>query len=158
MDKLWKVFAVVIILSLLWGWHTTDISKHVKATEVAMQEIYQKKLDASALQAKKETKALQVDKDKAYDELQNKFKASNNKLSNALNELSKRPKRPLSTDNSNNIANTPSACTGAQLYREDGEFLIREAGRAQKVLEERDYYYERYESVRRRLDEIANME
>lgn len=45
------------------------------------------------------------------------------------------------------------ACTGAELYKEDGEFLIGEAARAEKVLIERNYYYEQYEQVRKKLDE-----
>lgn len=69
-------------------------------------------------------------------------------LANAISELSKRPQRPI------NIPTTPQAgntCTGTELYREDAEFLAREAARAEKLITERDYYYEQYERARQRL-------
>lgn len=45
------------------------------------------------------------------------------------------------------------ACTGAELSREDGEFLAGEAARAQSLVVERDYYYKQYEQVRNKLNE-----
>lgn len=49
-------------------------------------------------------------------------------------------------------AKTPSTCTGAELYREDGLFLAGEAARAEKIIKERDYYYDEYERARAALD------
>ena len=45
------------------------------------------------------------------------------------------------------------ACTGAELSREDGEFLAGEAARAAVIAKERDYYYQQYEQVRIKLNE-----
>ena len=47
----------------------------------------------------------------------------------------------------------PRACTGAELSREDGEFLAGEAARAAVIAKERDYYYQQYEQVRIKLNE-----
>lgn len=47
----------------------------------------------------------------------------------------------------------PRACTGAELSREDGEFLAGEAARAQVLVAERDYYYNLYEQARIKLNE-----
>lgn len=44
--------------------------------------------------------------------------------------------------------------TGMSLSREDGEFLAGEAARAEQYLQERDFYYERYEAARKELKEI----
>lgn len=62
--------------------------------------------------------------------------------------------RTSRTENTNNNPSVGEACTGAQLYREDGEFLAREAARADRILEERNYYYEQYEQVRKSLNEF----
>lgn len=65
-----------------------------------------------------------------------------------INGLRNRANRPASLPNP---TNPPATCTGAQLYREDGEFLAGEAARAEQVRIERDYYYDNYERVRKLL-------
>lgn len=50
----------------------------------------------------------------------------------------------------------PRACTGAELSREDGEFLAGEAARAAVIAKERDYYYQQYEQVRKIANESIN--
>lgn len=67
-------------------------------------------------------------------------------------KLRKRPSREYVTVYRDNPS-TEGACTGAELYKEDGEFLIGEAARAERVLIERNFYYEQYEQVRKKLDE-----
>lgn len=47
---------------------------------------------------------------------------------------------------------TRKTCTGAELYREDGLFLAREAARAERITKERDFYYEQYERARAALE------
>lgn len=77
-------------------------------------------------------------------------------LDTAVNDLRSklrnRPSRKYVTIYSDNPS-TERACTGAELYKEDGEFLIGEAARAERVLIERNFYYEQYEQVRKKLDE-----
>ena len=62
--------------------------------------------------------------------------------------------RSSRTENANNNPTVESSCTGRELYKEDGEFLVREAARADRILEERNYYYEQYELIRNKLDEF----
>ena len=45
-------------------------------------------------------------------------------------------------------------CTGAELYREDGLFLAGEAARAERIMKERDFYYEQYERARQRIEAL----
>lgn len=78
-----------------------------------------------------------------------------NKLASSVkslrNELLNRPSRSDPV--------TPGAgqtCTGRELYREDGEFLIGEASAAERVRIERDFYYERYEEARQQLERLKN--
>lgn len=58
----------------------------------------------------------------------------------ALSELRKRPARPAATGPAASGVPTvagagsdPAGCTGAQLYREDGSFLVGESARAEKL-------------------------
>lgn len=53
-------------------------------------------------------------------------------LAAAHRELRNRPERPSGGDVSKSPAD-PVGCTGAQLYRPDASFLVREAGRADKL-------------------------
>lgn len=80
------------------------------------------------------------------------IKDINSKLDAALTELRKRPQRQP-TQNHPPTPSTTTSCTGAELYREDGEFLAGEAARAERVLTERNYYYEQYENARRQLEQ-----
>src|SRR5690606_21753895 len=75
------------------------------------------------------------------------LKDINNKYAALANSLQQRPRRE---DNSN-TPGSASTCTGAELLREDGEFLAREAARADRILKERDYYYEQYRRAREAL-------
>ena len=69
------------------------------------------------------------------------IEAINNQLANAISELRKRPSRPTEA--------VPGSCgTGATLYAEDGEFLIREAARADKIRAGLQACYEQYDAIR----------
>jgi len=77
-----------------------------------------------------------------------------NKLNDSVVSLNSRlSKRPSRTYVYRDAPGTEKACTGAELYREDGQFLTGEAGRAERIRVERDYYYEQYEQARKKLDE-----
>lgn len=77
----------------------------------------------------------------------NEIKNINNELTRISSELHKRPSR----ENNSRSPGSGKTCTGAELSREDGEFLAREAARADKILKERDYYYEQYKRARESL-------
>ena len=73
----------------------------------------------------------------------------------ALDSLRKRPTRAEATVSASTSA--PSAaktCTGSELPREDAEFLTGEAANAELIAKERDFYYERYEQSRLRLEAL----
>ena len=81
------------------------------------------------------------------------IKNINSQLNATVSELRKRPSRIEFSSNSSSNASNTSPCTGAQLSREDGEFLAGEAARAQVLVAERDYYYNLYEQARIKLNE-----
>lgn len=69
----------------------------------------------------------------------------------AVKRLQQRPSRPAP----GTITETVYSCTGAQLYREDGQFLRGEALRADQAVIDRDYYYNAYEQARLKLEELS---
>lgn len=115
---------------------------------------YTKKLAEADAKFKQQTADMQEAANKQKVSKDEQLKAVDTKLAAALVELRNRPSRsdPPSTTQ---IANDPvrgAACTGAELYREDGEFLKREAARAESVLIERNYYYSRYITVQEQMN------
>ena len=109
---------------------------------------YQKSVTAAVEKAVATERILKEQSFKTIEKKDEQLKTIQSRLSNTLSELQYRKKRESSTTNSSTPSNT-SACTGAELYREDAEFLAREAARAEGVLKERDYYYSEYENARR---------
>jgi len=68
--------------------------------------------------------------------------AINAKLADALISLRNRPNRPKTE-----ATNTATCGTGAALYAEDGEFLIREAARADQIRSALQACYDQYDSL-----------
>lgn len=148
----WKLIALGAIITALgafitYSWYES-IAKAEKAVEARLNASYKDRLLEAAKNAQLTEKKLNEQvfnnlKDKA-----DKLQSNNDKLSIAISELRKRPQRPSSPDSSLPPSN-PSSCTARELYREDAEFLTREAARAESVLIERDYYYKQYEDARK---------
>lgn len=128
------------------------VSKAVIVTQTRIEKEYQDKVIAANNLAAAQTKALNDFKANADKEKQDAVKTVDTKYRSLVGELQKRPTRAdLTSSVASAVARAKSACTGAQLYREDGEFLAREAARADKVIIDRNYYYEQYEAARRVL-------
>lgn len=72
-------------------------------------------------------------------------------LNDALVELRKRPSRSTASPNA---SCSPTAATGAQLSREDSEFLAREAARADSVMTELRFCHSAYEEARKSINQL----
>lgn len=147
-----KPYLILAVLVGLWALHSYDKMTAIVEAEyqisLELNAQYQEKLNEAAENARETERLLRKSHEQQKQLKDAQIKNINSKLDTALAELLKRPSRP--TDNSPNPPH-PSSCTGAELYREDGEFLAREAARAERVLKERDFYYQEYENVRRSL-------
>lgn len=154
-----KWLILVAALAGLWGLHSVDKHYAVKAavtqTEIKMNKASQDKLDLAAEASRKATSALQASSSAAIGKKDDELKTANRKLSVALGELRNRPLRPGPTDKPL-VASVSQTCTGAQLFREDSEFLTREAARSDQLIIERDYYYTEYENSRLLLERFKN--
>jgi hypothetical protein len=147
--SIWLKIALVggLIASLI-GWHTYDKQMAVRAANQASAALYESRVFMEASETKDVTINLLNSTLEDVKEKNEKIKALNDSLSDALGRLSKRPQRPIDIPTTPQAGNT---CTGTELYREDAEFLTREAARAEKLITERDYYYEQYERARKLL-------
>lgn len=141
-----KIIALAAFLVALWAFHEYDkaqaVNEVVEQAEQASKEYkerterVQKTLDASHRSALKEKDA--------------KITSIERNLRSDIERLRNREVRP----NVVTITETRETCTGTGLYREDAEFLTREAARAEKVRIERDYYWQQYENARLELEKL----
>ena len=141
-----KIIALAAFLVALWAFHEYDkaqaVNEVVKQAEKASKdykertERVQKTLDASHRLALKEKDV--------------KITSIERNLRSDIERLRNREVRP----NVVTITETRETCTGTGLYREDAEFLTREAARAEKVLTERNYYWQQYENARLELEKL----
>ena len=121
----------------------------IETTTTKIETQYKTKLIAAQKLAADQTAALNALKAQADKEKQDAVQTVDDKYRAIVSELQKRPTRTdLTSSVATAVASARKACTGAQLYREDAEFLAGEAARADKVIIERDYYYGRYEAAR----------
>lgn len=130
------------------------VNRTISATKVEMTTAYNKKI-ADQIAHTRDVEERMGQQALALERMKNEeIKTIDSKLAVAISELRNRPTR-ASAKADPSIATVGKACTGRELFREDGEFLTREAGRADKIVIERDYYYNQYEAVRKELDGFA---
>lgn len=142
-----KICAFLVCVGLTFGWHVKATQEAVEAARSVLIQKYDKALRDEQTKAQKAANELQARADKMRDEKDAKINRINSELNVALVSLRNRPSRPETVTHDTPVS---QACTGRELYREDGEFLAREAARAESVLAERDYYYKQYEEVRKK--------
>jgi len=152
----WFVAFLGVLIASLWITHVARVKSAVRETTVTvtttLNKAYQAKLDKAISDAIKTTQKLQQDADRLKEIKYATIESVNRKLTADVVSLQHRAKRPTSPTIIANDSNNRSSCTADKLYREDAEFLTREAARAEGVLIERDYYYDRYETVRKGIN------
>lgn len=151
MSILNKIIAIIGLIIVLIAIHTYDKQSSIKK---AVQEVHQsyslatKQVEAKA---KDEKIALLQEQEKDRKGRDEKIRIIGNERDAALRMLSTREKR---SKGSGEHTEARAACTGRELYKEDGEFLTREASRAEQLIVERDFYFGQYESVRLMIERI----
>lgn len=107
-------------------------AEYAKAIALQMEQYAQLQLAY-----REQEQAMQLASDQVVEKLENeiaKLQLANNDL---IERLRERPQRPATqvpaTPTDTNPQHTASRCTGAELYREDGLFLAREAARADEI-------------------------
>jgi hypothetical protein len=150
------VFALVALAGLYAGHRVIVANEVAEAVEIAETRLNNKHaqalLNAQEINRKIENKLEQhaLTQERIKDNEINRITAERD---DAIKRLRNRPERP-STPTPPKDSDVVQACTARELYREDAEFLTREAARAQSVIAERNYYYQQYEKVRKQLHGI----
>lgn len=147
------VVGAVLTIGLTMGayfWHTAEVRSAVKLAITQTEQIYKDQLQAQKDKAKETEQKLYQESIDRMVEKDEQIKNLNSRVATLNRRLQERNRR---TDNTND-SGTAGTCTGAELYREDGQFLAGEAARADRILAERDFYYHSYEAVRRKLNEL----
>lgn len=143
-----KLGIVGVLLGALATYHYTALEA---AREEVRTEYSQKLLNEQNKSLEKQgeivLEALKIEQEKNEE-----LKRIDAYAASLLSSLQNRPSR---TDNSS-TPSVESSCTGRELYKEDGEFLVREAARADTILAERNYWFEQYENARIKLKELLD--
>ena len=143
-----KLGSILALVLALIGIHEYLKYSAVKEAVATIEHEYQDKMEAAKQEALRKEKDLRDSQIAAMEKKNEEIKAIDAKLGIALGSLQFYKK--CATDSSFS-SSSGKACPGRELSREDAEFLIREAARADAVVAERDYYYGRYEAARRAL-------
>ena len=146
-----KVVAAILILIFLAGthWKAYVSGKNTINAEWNAAKLKQAEDDKAALQYSiKESKVLQSHSDKIQAKKDEQAKIISAKLATALGELRNRESRESVSTSNGATAGTKRSCSGADLYREDAEFLVREASSADRVKVELQECQQKYNKVR----------
>ena len=155
MTILHKLGALLALLSAVFIWHIYDKSAAVHSAEQAITIKLQNEQAHAVLEAIADTQAAQdkviAESIKITKERDVKIQTLNRSLAVAIRSLQHRPPR---TEQHTNNPEATGTCTGRELPREDAEFLTREAASAEKLIYERNYYFNEYENVRIQLEQL----
>lgn len=153
--KLPIIGMIVLALGIAYGTHKVLVYRAVKAavaeTKATLQGEYAKKLLEASELAREREQVMVSSADKIRKEKDAQIASLNTRLGTALSSLSERPQRPSSASQGAPASCIGAGATGAQLSREDAEFLVREAARADKLMTALDQCYRQYDSVRQSL-------
>ena len=102
-------------------------------------------------QARQREQELQANADKLRKEKDAEIKNINARATALANSLQQRQTRPTETSTVPSVAGTgPTACTGKELYREDGEFLVRLSREADELAAALNQCYKQYNAARQK--------
>ena len=146
-----KVLIILAIITALLGLHYYDRGKAVEQAKNEMISSYNKELLKKIEQAKNAEDEIKTQSKQLIDKKDEKIKLLSNNVKRLNGLLDSRPQRPI--DYSINTLPSPS-CTGRELFREDGKFLTGEAARADRMIVERNYYYNEYLNLYNVLEEM----
>lgn len=101
--------------------------------------------------AREKERAMQADADKLRQEKNREIREINARATALVNSLRNRADRPAtngSVSSASEPGRTSSVCTGAELSKQDAEFLAGEAARADEIRAALQQCYKQYQSVR----------
>ena len=149
-----KIAIALVVISGAYFWHFSEVKV---AVNKAVAEI-ELNISKENFKLKERSLNAQIELQQSFDNIQKdkdaKIKNLNARVASLTRSLQERPNRPDSSGVSNDsrVEETKQGATGAQLYREDGIFLAREATRAELIKEELQTCYKSYDAAKEVLD------
>ena len=149
-----KLVILIIVLVSLFSYHKVLVNKAVTES-VAEIEL---NLAKENFKLKERSLNAQIALQESFDNIQKdkdaKIKTLNARVASLTRSLQERPSRPepSGVSNDSRVEETKQGATGAQLYREDGLVLAREAARAELIKEELLTCYKSYDTAKAALD------
>ena len=140
------VVATLVFIIFLAGWYINGSRWEAKYNKLLTE--HKEAIVQAEKGARVKEQNLQTAMDKERKTKDAKIQAINTKLSTALSELHKRHPRPASVSKDTRDNSSTERATGAELYREDAEFLTREAARADALVEELRSCYRAYDNLK----------
>ena len=133
---------VTIVTSFVTGWVINGwrLNTHIASIRASQAE----EVSRYYQEARKAEKALIEATEGIRRQKDAEIKVINSKLQSTLGELRQRQDRPSGTDTARDCKGT----TGAELSRQDAEFLTREAARADQLRSALELCYRQYDAVR----------
>lgn len=146
----------VLVVGIAGTWHTNRVERAVEAARSSLTQKYSTTYVEGLESSLKASNDLLADAIKSKESLENEKTTTRELHKSVVAGLQHRATRAESKASSTNISASPvvQTCTGAELSREDAEFLAREAARADGVLAERDYYFSQYEKARLAVEKL----
>ena len=137
---------------MIYGTHKVlvhkAVGKAVAETKATLQADYTKKLLEASELAREREQVMVSSADKIRKEKDAQIASLNSRLGTALDGLRQRPQRSPSPSQGSPDTCSGAGTTGSSLSREDSEFLVREAARADRLRSALDQCYKQYDSVR----------
>lgn len=149
-----KIIAIVLVLTSLFVWHKYEVSKAITKTVAEQTAIYEKQVKdltlkslKTELELKTQVAAIKGDKDAQIKNLDGKYRI-------AIDSLRQRQERSSSSNSTGNSSNAESTkgATGAGLYREDAEFLIRFSRDTEELKTQLKACYAQYDTIYEQLN------
>lgn len=149
-----KIIAMALIVVSLFVWHKYEVNEAIiktiaEQTAIHVEQVNQLKLKSLETQSKLYSQVSEMEYKKNAE-----IKSIDAKYRTAIDSLRQREERSPtsnSTGNPNNPESTKGA-TGAGLYREDAEFLIRFSRDAEELKTQLKMCYAQYDSVYEQLN------
>jgi flagellar motor protein MotB len=144
-----RVVGIGVLAAVLFlvGWTANGWRLNQRIAEIRTH--YAQAEAKAQAEARKKEQALVEKAEQVRKRKDEQIKAINNRLAAVTRELRERPSR---SDSNTSSTATCSGGTGSTLFREDGEFLIGEAARADRLRQALKECYARYEEVRKEIN------
>lgn len=128
MTPAWLIGVLIAATCTFSGLFYTYRTGYVNGAQ-SVQAAWDTEKAAAAIEAQQ----LQANMDKLRGEKNHELARLNATVRSLSDSLRRRPERPASATQTANVGNGASGCTGATVYKQDGEFLIGEATRADQL-------------------------